>query len=139
MTRFWSGTSAALEQRASGISARVQRLEAAHAALRAEIEGERNLRLLAAHVVAAAEAAPIIGAALQQFALAMRTPMPHGRAGGLARARSAWRYLDGTFMPEWEKDEAYRAEYDRYARGGRARAASARRASDGTFQSRGSA
>jgi hypothetical protein len=56
-----------------------------------------------------------------------------GRAGGLARARTAWRYIDGTFMPESEKSEAYREEYERFAAGGRARAAQARRASDGSF------
>lgn len=56
-----------------------------------------------------------------------------GRAGGLARARTAWRYNNGTFMPESEKSEAYREEYERFAAGGRARASQARRASDGTF------
>jgi hypothetical protein len=36
-------------------------------------------------------------------------------------------------MPESEKIEAYRAEWERYAKGGRSRAAYARRAPDGTF------
>jgi hypothetical protein len=64
---------------------------------------------------------------------AIVAPLPRGKAGGLARARTAWRYSDGTFMAEVEKWEAYREEYDRYASGGRKRAATALRASDGTF------
>jgi hypothetical protein len=60
-----------------------------------------------------------------------------GRAGGLARARDAWRYSDGTFMPDREKEtaiEEYEIEaYERYAAGGRARAARALRRRDGTF------
>lgn len=76
---------------------------------------------------------PVIGDAVEKFAQAMRAPVPRGRAGGLARARSAWRYFDGTFVPESEKLEAYRLEYERYASGGRARAASAYRLADGTF------
>jgi hypothetical protein len=66
----------------------------------------------------------------------MRAPLSlprRGHAGGLARARSAWRYLDGTFMPESEKEAAYLPEYERYAADGRARAARARRSPDGTF------
>jgi hypothetical protein len=55
------------------------------------------------------------------------------RAGGLARARSAWRHFDGTFMPESAKIEAQIAEYDRYVAGRRARAARAARSRDGTF------
>jgi hypothetical protein len=68
----------------------------------------------------------------------MRAPLPlppRGRAGGLARAKSAWRYFNGTFMPESEKRAAYLQEYERYAAGGRARAFKARRWSDGTFAS----
>jgi hypothetical protein len=42
-----------------------------------------------------------------------------GRPGGLARAREAWRYSDGTFMSENEKEfmtEEYELlEYERYA------------------------
>jgi len=60
-------------------------------------------------------------------------PLPRGKAGGLARARSAWRYDDGTFMPESEKLEAHREKYERHAAGGRVRAARAIRAVDGTF------
>jgi hypothetical protein len=59
--------------------------------------------------------------------------LPPGKAGGLARARQAWRYSDGTFMPESEKFAAYREEYERHAAGGRARAKVAARATDGTF------
>jgi hypothetical protein len=32
---------------------------------------------------------------------------PRGRAGGLARARTAWLYLDGTCMPESARWEAF--------------------------------
>jgi uncharacterized protein YpuA (DUF1002 family) len=60
----------------------------------------------------------------------MRAPLPRGRAGGLAGAKTAWRYSDGTFMPEAERtmaiEEFELAEYERYAAGGRARAASAK-------------
>jgi len=64
-------------------------------------------------------------------------PVVRGRAGGLSRAREAWRYSDGTFMPESDKEavieEYEREEYERYAAGGRARAANAKRAQDGSF------
>jgi len=119
----------------SDLLERIQRLEREHAQLRARLEGERQVRILAAQIVGAAQAAPVIGTALEKFAQAMRAPRPRGRAGGLARARSAWRYLDGTFMPESEKSEAYLADYERYAAGGRARAASASRNRDGTYLS----
>jgi hypothetical protein len=58
-------------------------------------------------------------------------------AGGVARARDAWRYSDGTLMSDREKHAAIAEyeieEYERYAAGGRARAARAHRARDGTF------
>lgn len=73
--------------------------------------------------------------AIELFAQAMRTQSPRGRAGGLARARTAWRYFDDTFMSESNKFEAYSLEYERYAAGERARAASAIRNPDGTFVS----
>ena len=57
-----------------------------------------------------------------------------GRAGSLARARTAWRYLDGTFMPESVRLDAYREEYERHAAGGGARANFAVRNRDGTFR-----
>jgi|HubBroStandDraft_6_1064221.scaffolds.fasta_scaffold1158453_2 hypothetical protein len=120
----------------SDLAARVQRLENEQAVLRARLEGERQLRLLTAHISAAAQMAPAIGAAIERFGEAMRAPLPvppRGRAGGLARAKSAWRYIDGTFMPESEREAAYFEEYERYAAGGRARARSASRFTDGTF------
>jgi hypothetical protein len=120
----------------SALLARVQRLEQEQALLHARLEGERQLRILTAHIAAAAQAAPAIGSAIERFAEAMRAPLPpppRGCSGGLARAKSAWRYFDGTFMPESEKEAADLEEYERYAAGGRARARTARRLSDGTF------
>jgi hypothetical protein len=117
----------------SDIVVRLQRLERAHREIRATLEGERQLRIFFANLISAGQTAPVIGAAIERFAKAMRAPIPCGRAGGLARARHAWRYLDGTFMPESERCEARRQEYERYAAGGRARAASALRAKDGAF------
>jgi len=122
-----------IDARSSDIPERIQRIEAEQSALRAEIEGERQLRFLTAEIVAVAQAAPVIGSAVENFAQAMRAPLPRGRAGGLARASGTWRYFDGTFMPESEKLYAYRAEYERFAAGGRARAAIASRARDGRF------
>ena len=136
MALFRRYDSQQLVRATSDLSERVQRLESEHAALRARLEGERHLRILTAHIAAAAEAAPSIGAAIERFAEAMRAPLPlvpRGRAGGLARALTAWRYFDGTFMPESERQAAYLQAYERYAAGGRARARSARRHSDGTF------
>jgi hypothetical protein len=117
----------------SDLLERIQRLEREHAELRSRLEGERQLRILAAQIVGAAQIAPVIGGAVEKFAQAMRAPLKHGHTGGLARARTAWRYFDGTFMPESEKREAHVIEYERYAAGGRARAAAATRLADGTF------
>jgi hypothetical protein len=139
MALFRRNDSQQLVRATSDLTARVQRLEIEHAALCARLEGERQLRILTAQIAAAAQAAPAIGAAIERFAEAMRAPLPlvpRGRAGGLARAKSAWRYFDGTFMPESEKESAYLEEYERYAAGGRARARSASRFSDGTFLAR---
>jgi len=122
-----------LEALTSDLQERLQRLEEEQAELRSQFEGGRQLQILAASIASAAEAAPKIGYAFEKFAMAMRTPLPRGRAGGLARASKAWRYIDGTFMPESNKDEAYRLDYERYAAGGRSRAAFARRGLDGTF------
>lgn len=119
----------------SAIIDRVQRLEREQAELRARLDGERQLRFLAAQIVGAAQFAPVIGAAVENFAQAMRAPAPRGRAGGLARARGAWRYFDGTFMSESEKLEAYRQDYERFAAGGRARARFGGRDSRGRFRS----
>ena len=126
-------TTATIDRRTTDLLERIQRLEAEQCALRAEIEGERQLRFLTAEIVGAAQVAPVIGNAIEDFAQALRAPLPRGRAGGLARASSAWRYFDGTFMPESEKAQANREAYERYATGGRARAARATRAIDGTF------
>jgi hypothetical protein len=121
----------------SALRARVQRLETEQAALLAHLEGERQFRFFTAHIGTAAQTAITIGAAIERFAEAMRAPLPpspRGRAGGLAWARSAWRYFDGTFMPDSEKEAAHFAEYERYAAGGRARANAAQRNTDGTFR-----
>jgi hypothetical protein len=121
----------------SDLTARVQRLETEHDALRARLEGERQLRVSIAHIATAAQTALVVGAAVERFAEAMRAPLPRlprGRAGGLERAKGAWRYFDGTFMPEAGKREFYLQEYERYAAGGRARARTAHRHSDGTFE-----
>ena len=70
----------------------------------------------------AAESALAVGTALEAFARAMRARPMRGRAGGLARARSAWRYADGAFAANSERDEAIEefecAEYERCAAGG---------------------
>jgi hypothetical protein len=66
--------------------------------------------------------------------LAIRLGVPVARAIETA-LRAAWRYDDGTFMPEVEKLEVYRQEYERHAAGGRARAATARRSQDGKLVS----
>jgi hypothetical protein len=121
------------EHSTSDLLERIQRLENEQTELRARLEGERQLRILAAQIVGAAQAAPVIGSAIERFAQTLRAPLPRGRAGGLVRARTAWRYFDGTFMPESEKDSAALAEYERYVAGGRARARSAVRARGGTF------
>jgi hypothetical protein len=53
---------------------RIQRIEAERAALRAKIESERQLRFLTAEIVGAAQAAPLIGHAIEHFAQVMRAP-----------------------------------------------------------------
>jgi hypothetical protein len=127
------GVTDQLLRETSALLARIQRLEEDQGQLRARLEADRDLRLFIVHIAAAAQVAPAIGAAIEGFAETMRTRPPRGRAGGVARCSTAWRYSDGTFMPESKKAEAYRAEYERYAAGGRARVASAVRAPDGTF------
>lgn len=122
-----------LETSTSDLLARIQRLESTQADLTSRLESERQLRILALQISCVAQAAPVVGLALERFAQAMRSPVPRGRSGGLARARIAWRHFDGTFMPESAKLEATIADYERYAAGGRARAARARRAADGSF------
>jgi hypothetical protein len=122
-----------LRRTTSELLERIQHLESEQSELRAKLEGDRQLRFLIANIMRAALVAPTIGAAVERFAQAMRARLRRGRAGGLARARTAWRYLDGTFMPESAKLEGCLAEYERYAAGGRRRAATADRSSDGKF------
>jgi hypothetical protein len=117
------------------IVTRLQRLERAHGELHTTLEGDRQLGILIANLMSAGHPAPVIGATIEWFAQSMRAPIPRERLGGLARASHAWRYLNGTFMPESERYEARRQGYERYAVGGRARAASALRAKDGVFSS----
>ena len=78
-----------LDRTTSDLLERIQRLEREHAELRSRLEGERQLHILAAQIVGAAQIAPVIGESIEGFAQAMRAPSPRGRAGGLARARSA--------------------------------------------------
>ena len=77
------------------------------------------------------------GQAIEKGLRAVLAPLPRGSAGGLARARIAWRYSDGTFMRESERaaaiEELELAEYERFAAGGHARAKKAVRNRDGTF------
>ncbi len=76
----------------------------------ARIRLQRMLR----EIHKAAELAVRIGLpaalAIERSLRAVAAPLPRGRAGGLARARTAWRYSDGTFMPEEEKFESYHEE-----------------------------
>jgi len=76
--------------------ARIQRLEGEQAEIRAWFERERQLRVFTANLAAATQVAPAVGAAIERFAEAMRAPLRRGRVGGLARARTAWRFFDGT-------------------------------------------
>lgn len=68
-------------------------------------------------------------------AISLKRCAPRSLAAALvaARASTAWRYFDGTFMPKSEKEAAGFEEYERYAAGGRARAATAARYEDSTF------
>lgn len=93
MALFRRDDSEQLMRATSDLSARVQRLEEELAKLRAQVEGDRQLRNMGAQISAAAQAAPLIGAAIERFAEAMRSPLPprpRGRSGALARAKSAW-------------------------------------------------
>ena len=117
----------------SDLLERIQRLEHEHTEFRNRVEADRQLRILAAQISNAGTIGPMIGEAIERFSASMRAPIRRGRAGGLARARTAWRFFDGTFMPESEKLEVFRLEYERYAAGGRARARSAHRDQNGTF------
>jgi len=74
-------------------------------------------------------AARSIAASLQAV-MALLSPPPPGVAGGLARAKHAWRNDDGTFMSYDDEEQIRLEQRERMARGGRARA---KRAPDGTF------
>lgn len=127
--------------------ARVQRLEDEQAALLARLEGERHFRILTTHISEAAKTILPVGTAVEEFAQAMRSPLrpPRRLAGGLARARTAWRHPDGTFVTNVEvavleaeredrQDSVGLAQYDeRYPAGGRARAKNASRYAEGAF------
>ena len=76
-----------LEAQISGVSHRLQRLEQNHAELLARIGGEAALRRAVAAATEAAQTGAIIGAAIEDFASAMRRPLKRGRSGRLARAR----------------------------------------------------
>jgi hypothetical protein len=114
---------------------KLARLDAEIGATRAELKAARSPRVepLALEISRELEAA--IGQEMENFA--RTTTLVRGRAGGLARAKNAWRYSDGTFMPNGAKEaviEEYKlAEYGRYAAGERSRAARAKRGADGTF------
>ena len=143
------------------IQRELKRFDAEFAAIRAEIAALKSVNSpgfgrLAKEVPGAPEAA--VGEAMggrasdrtlttpavppmrwDNFARVVRTAAPvRGRAGGLAQARDAWRYSDGTFMSSGEREAAIAEQeietYERYAAGGRARAARAARNTDGTFQ-----
>lgn len=121
----------------SEMAARIQQLEQQHAELRASVESDRQLRALVAQIVGAAQIAPVVGEAFEEFAQAMRARQPRGRAGAALASRIGERWHDGRFMAhaDWEQIEREVAEsaYMRSAAGGFARAATAVRATDGTF------
>ena len=94
---------------------------------------ERFFRELHTAIELAARQGIDAAGAIEKGLSAIVAPLPHGKAGGLARASTAWRYFDGTFMPASQKAVAYRGEYERFAAGGRARALGAQRARDGRF------
>jgi hypothetical protein len=121
------------EHAVSELLERIQRLEREQTELHSRLQGEDRLRILATHMIGAEQAASVVDSAIENFAQAMIATLLSGRAVGMARSRKAWRYFDGTFMPESAKLEAYFAGFERYACGGRARAAGARRSSEGTF------
>jgi hypothetical protein len=56
----------------SDLLERIQRLECEQTELRARLEGERRLRILAARIVGAAQVAAVVGDAVERFAQAMR-------------------------------------------------------------------
>jgi hypothetical protein len=81
-----SNAIATIAARTSDLLDRVQRIEAEQSPLRARLEGERQPGFLTAEIVGAAQAAPIIGIAIESFAQAMRAPLSRGRAVACAGA-----------------------------------------------------
>ena len=130
-----------VEAQISEIRGSLQRLQRDHAQLVARIDAEAAMRRVVAGAVQAAQTGATVGAALEDFARAMRRPLKRGRAGGLARAslasRIGERWPDGRVMAhaDWEQIERKVAEaaYMRFAAGGFARATGAARFADGTF------
>lgn len=114
----------------SAIMDRSQHPEHEQAELRARLEDERQLGFLAAQILVAVQVAPVIGGTIEEFAYAMRAPLPRGRAGGFARSNCVVLFRC-PFMGECEKYNP--EEHECCARGGRARAESASRVPDGTF------
>lgn len=115
-------------------------------AVRRAARAERRRRIAIAvflrrYLAAKVRQADEVGAAFEGFGQAMRSPLPRRQIsllGGRARAKSAFRGKDGTFLSTAEVDalldEIAAEEYERHAPGGRARAAGALRGSDGRFQ-----
>jgi len=133
--------SSTLEAQITEMGDRLQRIELEHGQLLARIEGDAALGRVLAGAVEAAQTGSVIGAALEDFASAMRRPFKRGRAGGLASAalasRIGKRWPDGRFMghSDWEQveREAKAADYMRHAAGSFARAGTSVRARIGTF------
>ena len=118
-----------LDKLRTSTSAKLQQFEEEFAATRLK-------RLLSVmHGVAHLQIAQGVPAAraIAQGLQAVMAPLPCGVAGGLARAKYAWRYDDGTFMSYDDEEQILSERHERMARGGRARAKGAMRASDGTF------
>jgi hypothetical protein len=138
----------ALRVTASTLERRIQQLSAELAELRAHVPRLDDPNLVARLATQVGRAQAKADRALDRFLVAIQSAAEtaaslrieqdrRGRAGGLARAKTAWRYLDGTFLSEAERHANIEAfefeEYERHAAGGRARAASAQRTPDGRF------
>jgi hypothetical protein len=88
-----------IDRVASDLPKRIHCLHEKQAELRSQIDGARPLQILAASI---SSAAPSMGSALERFALAMRTSLSRGRAGG--RALQNVGSFDSTFMREYKED-----------------------------------
>ncbi|MGH9343212.1 MAG: hypothetical protein ACRD3Y_03590 [Bryobacteraceae bacterium] len=118
-----------VENTASELLSRIERLERENAQLAARIEAEAELRAKVAAPPQPPDLPP---------------PPRRGRAGGLARIAQVQRFKerwpDGQFMAheDWEniEREVQYSLYMRHAAGGYARAESAARYADGTFAPR---